>query len=149
MLRNSAGGVTRQRYCQPNLPLTLDETTQASEVSVVSLQAAMQFGGVFHLFLHFCAIFCWGWSFSALSLQQKRCCWIISATNEFCKNYKYICKMCRIWKTFPSPHHTKEHTPMQWSSSRLSVCIFALPSSLWDVCGAQPLWKKSGYFHRN
>lgn len=39
MLGNSAGGVTRQRCCQPNLPPTLEQNTQA----MVSLQAAMLF----------------------------------------------------------------------------------------------------------
>lgn len=43
MLGNSAGGVARQRYCQPNLPPTLDQNTQASGVAMVSLQAAMLF----------------------------------------------------------------------------------------------------------
>lgn len=43
MLGNSAGGVTRQRYCQPSLPSTLDRNTQASGVAMVSLWAAMLF----------------------------------------------------------------------------------------------------------
>lgn len=37
MLRNSAGGVTRWRYCQPHVPPTFDQNIQASGIAMVSL----------------------------------------------------------------------------------------------------------------
>lgn len=157
ILGNSAGGVTRQRHCQPNLPPTPDQNTWAPGAAMASLWATTLFFFFFfeshyHVFLHFWAILCSGWSFPTLC--QKKFHWIFSAMAEFCKRKKkYICKTCRTWQPFLLHRGAQPVAAVFSKAERLPLPPPLILSRMCVVLShsgkIKIKKKKTGYFHRN
>lgn len=129
ILGNSAGGVTRQRHCQPNLPPTPDQNTWAPGAAMASLWATTLF---FCFFLNPIITY----SYTSEQFFAQAGVSPLCVRKNFIGSFQPWLNFAREKKNTSARHAepdspsccTEEHSPSQRSSARLSACLFPLPS---------------------